>query len=138
MLLRVVLAGGFNLVHQGVALARYSTESIGEHGRGGVVDFRGFKEADAAIVSVADESGEVLLSDGSETGWCAKGEARDLEAGASERCQAGGGFSLGGQGQAGRANCNSGGEAGLEDLATRVGALRGSSVGKGSAMGLLR
>jgi FAD synthase len=74
---------GRHLGHQLIALSRQAFERFAEHGGGGV-GFSGFKKADAAVVSIMNEPGKLLLAEGrlhiAVVAAGAEGEARDSHA----------------------------------------------------------
>jgi hypothetical protein len=102
-------------------------EGVGEKGGAGVVVLGGIERADAAVVGVADQGGELFLGAYGIWGF-AKGEASDAQAGVAKggeagggvglcgKCRIGGGIEFSVKWQACSADDGSGGEAGLDEL----------------------
>ena len=90
------IAGGGRAVlrHELVAVARDALERDGQHLRHAVIAFGGLEEADAAVVGVADEPGELRLPEltlhAAAEGAGSKSESRDFHVRLAERHPVGG------------------------------------------------
>ncbi len=123
LLRRVGVVGGLHLGHEPVAVAGEAFEGHAEHLLRRSVGFRGLKEANAVIIGVVDQPGELLLAElllhRSAVGSGAEGETGDVDAGATQVDPVGGRGAFGQKRRAVEAGNGACGGAGLQEISAR-------------------